>query len=84
MIGSPYNLHAVIAPIGISSQGGQYFSIHDPPLDNTIDDFTPQVTYVTLSGTLEANQQRGGTFHVSSSLISLCHTACCAFIDRIL
>ena len=44
----PYNNYATIVPMGTSCLESWYFSVQDPPLGNTINDFPPSSLYSTF------------------------------------
>lgn len=63
--------HVAIAPVGILELTSRSCSMQDSLLGKTIDDFSPLVTCVAPSSTINANQKEG-SFQFTSSLISLC------------
>lgn len=75
-----YFIHGHILP------AGQCCSKQSPDLRKTTDAFSPQVTYIALSGTMKTSSQQGGSFQVNSSSISLgpATKVCCVLSNGVL
>lgn len=67
----PDHLHAIVAPVQVSSLAVWYWSLHDSQLDKTVEDFSPLALCLpTISSTMQKSHN-GGNFQLSFNFIAL-------------